>query len=106
MTISYFLYARRLHAATWFAPLWFLVQPVAAALTFRGVRKAMAETPPEESLSAGSGPDRTAREEARPGRQARKHPGVPDVPRTVSYRRFARFSVLAGTFAFRTSLRL
>jgi hypothetical protein len=45
MTISYFLYARRLHAATWFAPLWFLVQPVAALLTFRGMRKAMAGAP-------------------------------------------------------------
>jgi hypothetical protein len=43
MTISYFLYARKLRAATWFAPLWFLVQPVAALLTFRGVRRAMAE---------------------------------------------------------------
>ena len=45
MTISYFLYARKLHAATWFAPLWFLVQPVAALLTIRGVRKALAEIP-------------------------------------------------------------
>jgi len=42
MTISYFLHARRLHGAMWFAPFWFLVQPIAAALTFRGVRKAMA----------------------------------------------------------------
>ena len=48
MTISYFLYARRLHAATWFAPLWFLVQPVAAVLTFRGMRKAMAGIPPKD----------------------------------------------------------
>src|SRR5262245_10764523 len=45
MTISYFLHARRLHAATWFAPLWFLVQPVAAILTFRGIRKALAKAP-------------------------------------------------------------
>lgn len=34
MAISYYLYARRLHAATWFAPLWFLAQPVASLLTF------------------------------------------------------------------------
>jgi hypothetical protein len=40
MTISYFLYARRLHAASWCAPLWFLVQPAAAILTFRGIRNA------------------------------------------------------------------
>jgi hypothetical protein len=53
LTISYFLYARRLRAATWFAPLWFLVQPIAAALTFRGVRKAMASTPSKD-VAAGS----------------------------------------------------
>lgn len=44
MTISYFLYARRLRAATWFAPFWFLVQPVAAVLTFRGIRRALSRT--------------------------------------------------------------
>jgi hypothetical protein len=44
MTISYFLYARRLHAATWFAPLWFVVQPVAAVLTFLGVRQALSRS--------------------------------------------------------------
>ena|SRR5688572_21409577 len=53
MTISYFLYARRLHAATWFAPLWFLVQPVAAALTIRGMRRTMAETPRRNMPSLG-----------------------------------------------------
>jgi hypothetical protein len=46
MTISYFLYARKLHAATWFAPLWFLAQPVAAFLTFLGVRKAFVQSRP------------------------------------------------------------
>jgi hypothetical protein len=59
MTISYFLYARRLHAATWFAPFWFLVQPVAAVLTWRGVRRAMAETAdghPPRSATAFHGP--------------------------------------------------
>ena len=40
MTISYFLYARRLHAASWFAPLWFVVQPVAALMTYRAIRNA------------------------------------------------------------------
>ena len=35
-----------------------------------------------------------------------KHPGVPDFLRKTSYRRLARFIVLAGTLAFRTSLRL
>ena len=40
MTISYFLYARRLHAAAWFAPFWFVAQPLAAILTFNGIRKA------------------------------------------------------------------
>jgi hypothetical protein len=43
MTISYFLYARRLHGATWFAPLWFLSQPAAAVLTLFGVRKMVAQ---------------------------------------------------------------
>jgi len=42
MTISYFLHARKLHAAAWFAPFWFVVQPVAAILTFRGIRRAAA----------------------------------------------------------------
>ena len=41
MTISYFLYARRLHAAAWFAPFWFLVHPAAALLTYLGVRNAV-----------------------------------------------------------------
>jgi len=58
MTISYFLYARKLHAATWFAPLWFLVQPVAAVLTLRGVRKAMARTPSGGVSLSGNGLDR------------------------------------------------
>jgi hypothetical protein len=40
MTISYFLYARRLHAAAWFAPLWFIANPIAAVMTFRGIRNA------------------------------------------------------------------
>jgi hypothetical protein len=48
LTISYFLYARRLHAATWFAPFWFLVQPIAAVLTFRSVRRAMASAPSKD----------------------------------------------------------
>ena len=46
MTISYFLYARKLHAATWFAPLWFLVQPVAAVLTIVRVRDSLARSRP------------------------------------------------------------
>jgi hypothetical protein len=69
MTISYFLYARRLHAATWFAPLWFLVHPVAAALTFRGVRKAMAGPPKDVSLT-GSGQDSPAGRKRGRGGQA------------------------------------
>ena len=76
MTISYFLYARRLHAATWFAPLWFLVQPVAAVLTFRGVRKAMARTPSVGVSSAsGSGSDRRGR--SRRGRGGKTTPQRP-----------------------------
>lgn len=43
MTISYFLYARKLRAAAGFAPLWFLVQPVAAVLTFWGIRNALSQ---------------------------------------------------------------
>jgi hypothetical protein len=41
MAISYFLFARKLRAATFFAPLWFLVQPVAAVLTYLGVRETL-----------------------------------------------------------------
>jgi len=62
VTISYFLYARRLHAATWFAPLWFIAQPIAAALTIRGVRNALAPTPAKiVSVSRRDGPDFTTR---------------------------------------------
>jgi len=43
MTISYFLHARRLHGALWFAPFWFVVQPAAALLTVLGVRKSLRE---------------------------------------------------------------
>jgi len=58
LTISYFLYARRLHAATWFAPFWFLVQPIAAVLTFRGIRKTLTITPSNNAGVVGrSGPD-------------------------------------------------
>jgi len=58
LTISYFLHARRLRAATWFAPLWFLVQPIAAALTFVGVRKALASAPAKDAATVrGNGPD-------------------------------------------------
>jgi hypothetical protein len=39
MAISYFLYARRLHAAAWFAPFWFVVQPAAALMTLAGIRR-------------------------------------------------------------------
>jgi hypothetical protein len=46
MTISYFLYARKLHGAASFAPLWFLVQPAAALLAFVGVRKALLQAHP------------------------------------------------------------
>jgi hypothetical protein len=42
MAISYYLYARRLHAAAWFAPFWFLAQPAASVLTFLHIRKARA----------------------------------------------------------------
>ena len=73
MTISYFLHARRLHAATWFAPLWFLVQPVAAALTFRGVRKAMAGTPQKDSSRARqNGPDYPSRKKRGRGETSRR----------------------------------
>jgi hypothetical protein len=41
MTISYFLYARKLHGAAGFAPLWFLVQPIAGLMTFLGVRQSI-----------------------------------------------------------------
>jgi hypothetical protein len=42
MAISYFLYARRLHGAAWFAPLWFLAQPVASVLTLLHIRRSRA----------------------------------------------------------------
>jgi len=39
MAISYFLFARRLRAAGWFAPLWFLSYLPAAVLTFMEIRR-------------------------------------------------------------------
>ena len=65
MTISYFLYARRLHAAAWFAPLWFVVQPLAAILTFRAIRSAT------EGAAFGSA-TRINRGESHGGRPARR----------------------------------
>jgi len=54
MTISHFLHARNLHAATWFAPLWFVVQPAAAVLTYMGVRKTFTQSRPgKEALIQG-----------------------------------------------------
>jgi len=41
MSISYYLHARRLHAATWFAPLWFLAHAPAALLTLLDIRRAV-----------------------------------------------------------------
>lgn len=69
MTISYFLYARKLHAATWFAPLWFLVQPVAAVLTIRGLRRATADASWRDTSPVGrQGPDSsTGRKRGRGG---------------------------------------
>ena len=39
MWISYFLFARRLHAAVWFAPLWVLSHMPAAVLTLLEIRR-------------------------------------------------------------------
>jgi hypothetical protein len=69
MTISYFLYARKLHAATWFAPFWFLVQPVAAILTYLGVRKSHAQLSGKERLT---GNDRESRSNRRRGGRSRE----------------------------------
>jgi hypothetical protein len=44
MAISYYLFARKLHAAPWFAPAWFLAQPVASLLALRRFRRARAAT--------------------------------------------------------------
>jgi hypothetical protein len=56
MTISYFLYARRLHAAAWFAPFWFVAQPIAAVLTFRGIRNATEGAAFGSATRLGGGP--------------------------------------------------
>jgi hypothetical protein len=70
MTISYFLYARKLRAATWFAPFWFLVQPLAAILTLLGVRKAHAPLRPgKETLLRN---DRESRSNRRDGGRSRE----------------------------------
>jgi len=39
MWISYFLFARRLHAAVWFAPLWIISHLPAAVLTLVEMRR-------------------------------------------------------------------
>jgi hypothetical protein len=39
MAVSYFLFARRLRAAGWFAPLWFVSYLPAAVLTFMEIRR-------------------------------------------------------------------
>ena len=70
MTISYFLYAKKLHAATWFAPLWFLVQPVAAMLTFFGVRESLAQSQPGKETLLGN--DRHSRSSRRRNGRSRE----------------------------------
>ena len=42
MAISYFLYARRLRGANWFAPFWFLCQIPASVLAFVEIRRSIA----------------------------------------------------------------
>lgn len=42
MTIGYFLCARKLHAAAWFAPFWFLIQPAAAIVAIMGLQRSAA----------------------------------------------------------------
>jgi hypothetical protein len=39
MAVSYFLYARRLHASSWFAPLWFMSHIPACVLTILEMRR-------------------------------------------------------------------
>ena len=39
MAISYYLFARRLHAARWFAPFWFVAQPAASVVALARIRK-------------------------------------------------------------------
>jgi hypothetical protein len=43
MAISYFLYARRLHAAGWFAPLWFVSHLPASFLAVLEIRRSVAQ---------------------------------------------------------------
>lgn len=74
MTISYFLYARRLHAAIWFAPLWFLAQPAAAWLTLRGVRKAMAATAADDAAPSRGAEISGHRRRGRGGKTTSRHP--------------------------------
>jgi hypothetical protein len=74
MTISYFLYARRLHAATWFAPFWFLAQPIAAILTLRGVRKTILETPSSSPASVQGSNISADKREGRGGQTTSRRP--------------------------------
>lgn len=54
MAVSYFLYARRLHASSWFAPLWFLSHIPASVLTVLQMRRASGVSGALPSLSESS----------------------------------------------------
>jgi hypothetical protein len=56
MAVSYFLYARRLHAASWFAPLWFVSHIPACLVTVLQMRRANGVAGALTSLSESSRP--------------------------------------------------
>ncbi len=54
MAISYFLYARRLRASVWFAPLWFLSHLPASVLTILEMRRRIRDSRSQPADSASS----------------------------------------------------
>jgi hypothetical protein len=56
MAMGYFLYARRLRAAGWFAPLWFLAHMPATTITLLDIRRAVRERRALASDSPSSTP--------------------------------------------------
>jgi hypothetical protein len=69
MAISYYLYARRLHAAPWFAPFWFVAQPAASLLALLRLRRTRSSAreagAPSEAGAASGSPRRRRGDRAR-----------------------------------------
>jgi hypothetical protein len=77
MAISYYLFARKLHATPWFAPFWFVAQPVASLLALFRILKVRSTN----SLSPGVSPESGFRYPSEGGATERRRPRAREASR-------------------------